>query len=69
MATYYQIILDVKARDGRSVQKCWIAHVKELNGLKPRPAPNRQSLKRRAKPCPPDARPLIEASMRRFGMI
>lgn len=69
MATYAEIIDDIKAHNGRAVQKCWIAHVKELCGLAPRPSANRQSLEHRVKPCPRDARPLIEASLRRFGMI
>lgn len=69
MATYDEIRDDIKAIHGRTVQSCWIAHVKELNGLKPRPAPNRLSLKERKKPCPDHARAWIEASMKRFGMI
>lgn len=69
MATYDQIRNDILARHGKYVQNCWIAHVKEQNGLNPRPAPNRQSLKSRVKPCPVDAKPMIEASMRHFGMI
>lgn len=69
MATYVQIQNDVRTRHGKFVQRCWIAHVKELNGLKPRPASNRHSLMERVKPCPDEVRPLIEASMRRFKMI
>ncbi|BEV15557.1 RNA methyltransferase [Herbaspirillum sp. DW155] len=68
MATYKQIQLDVKAKHGLTVQSCWIAHVKELNGLQTKAAPNRRS-SGRVKPCPDHARPLIEASMRYFGMI
>ena len=69
MATYAQIQEDVKARYGKSIKTCWIAHVKELNGLKPRKAPNRISSQKRAIPCPPDVRPIIEDSMRRFKML
>jgi len=69
MATYDQIRADVKNRHGRVMKNCWIAHVKALNGLKPRPAPNRQSLDARVYPCPPQERAWIEASMRRFGML
>jgi hypothetical protein len=70
MATYDEIRNDVMARHGcKYIQDCWIAHVMELNGLRPRPAPNRHSLQARVKPCPNDMRSLIEASMRRFGMI
>lgn len=69
MATYEQIRADVQERHGMYVQNCWIAHVKELNGLTSRPAPNRRSLDARVKPCPVEVRPIIEASMRHFGMI
>ena len=69
MATYRQIQDDIRARHNRAVKNCWIAHVKELNGLDPRPAPNRQSPSRRVYPCPDEVRPWIEESMRRFGML
>jgi hypothetical protein len=69
MATYAQIRADVQEKHGMYVQNCWIAHVKELNGLTPMPAPNRRSLDARVKPCPAEVRPIIEASMRRFDMI
>lgn len=68
MATYKQIQLDIKKRYGKSVKTCWIAHVKELNGLNPRVAPNRISTKKREVPCPENIRPLIEESMRRLKM-
>lgn len=69
MATYNDIRNDVQLTHGRYIQDCWIAHVKEQNGLPVRAAPNRQSKDSRVKPCPADVRPLIETSMRRFGMI
>lgn len=69
MATYKQIQSDIRSQHGKTVQTCWIAHVKELNGLEVRSAPNRHSIQKRVKPCPNDMRPLIEDSMRRFGMI
>ena len=69
MATYNQIRADVQEQHGRYVQDCWIAHVKEQNGLPVKVAHNRQFKDKRGKPCPDDARPLIEATMRRFGMI
>lgn len=69
MATYEDIQADIRKRHGRTVKSCWIAHVKELNGLKPRQAPNRRSALQREVPCPPKFRPVIEASMRRFGML
>jgi hypothetical protein len=68
MATYKQIQDDIKTRDRRMVKTCWIADVKELNGLTPKRAPNRRTEARKY-PCPAEVRPLIEASMRRFGML
>lgn len=69
MATYRQIQDDVRARYGRSVKTCWIADVKASHGLADRTAANRINPHERQHPCPEDARPLIEDSMRRFGMI
>jgi len=69
MATYEQIRADVLAKHGVYVQNCWIAHVKELNGLTSRPAPNRRSVYARVKPCPDNVRPIIETSLRHFKMI
>ena len=69
MATYPEIDHYVRHQAGFSPKPCWIAHVKELNGLQPRIAPNRLSKTRREVPCPPDIRPIIEASMRRLRML
>jgi hypothetical protein len=69
MATYAQIQEYVRQRHGCTVKTCWIAHVKELNGLQPRLAHNRASLHARQEPCPPSKRPLIEEAMYHFGMI
>ena len=67
MATYQTIQETIKRRHQRSVKTCWIAHVKELNGLAPERAPNRIAPNRRENPCPDWARPLIEDAMRRLG--
>lgn len=69
MATYKQIQDYVKARYGCTIKTCWIAHVKELNGLSPRRAHNRLTSFRRQHPCPDRKRPLIEEAMRYYGMI
>ena len=69
MATYREIQDDIKSKHGKSVKTCWIAHIKELNGLSPRPAVNRRSLHTRKHPCPEEMRPLIEGAMRRFGVL
>ena len=69
MATYEMIQDDVRNRHGRHVKTCWIAHVKEINGLPLRPAPNRRPGAERKHPFPKWARPLIEDSMQRGGML
>lgn len=69
MATYAMIKAHVFHRHGRHVKTGWIAHVKELNGLVLRPAPNRPPGTERKHPFPDWARPLIEDSMWRFGLI
>lgn len=69
MATYKQIQEDVRGKHGRTVKTCWIADVKAQHGLPMRVAPNRHSPDTRVHPCPVEVRPLIEESMRRFGML
>jgi hypothetical protein len=69
MATYKEIQDDIRRRYGRSIKSCWIAHVKELNGIAPRRSSNRIDPNRRMHPCPMAIRPIIEESMRRFRMI
>ena len=69
MATYQQIQAFIKKRHGCTVKTCWIAHVKELNGLPTRRAPNRISAQKRMNPCPADKKSLIEEAMRHYGMI
>lgn len=67
MATYDQIRDAVRARGGRVMQNCWIAHVKELNGLPM--AKSKRGDGARVKPCPDRYRPIIEAEFRRQGML
>jgi len=69
MATYREIQDDIQKNHGQSVKTCWIAHVKELNGLSLRMAANRLSPSARKYPCPENMRPLIEESMRRLGVL
>ena len=69
MPTYKDIQNDIRKRNGITVKTCWIAHVKELNGLKPRVAPNRHSKTKRKVPCPDRYRPIIEESMRRLNIL
>ncbi|MBR9830073.1 MAG: hypothetical protein GYB41_15790 [Oceanospirillales bacterium] len=69
MVTYKNIQDDVKASHGISIKTCWIAHVKELNGLPLCKANNRISENDRKYECPDKVRPIIEASMRKLGML
>ncbi len=69
MATYKQIQRYVKEQNGFVPKSCWIAHVKEMNGLKPRVSARRYDPKVRQVPCPPDKVKPIQEAMRHFGMI
>ncbi len=69
MATYKQIESYVKKNYGFIPKSCWIAHVKEINGLKPRISHRRYDPKIRQVPCPPGkVKPITEA-LRHFHMI
>ena len=52
MATYQQIQGYIKKHAGFSPQTCWIADVKERNGLQPPISHNRHDPNKRAKHCP-----------------
>lgn len=67
MATYSQIQEYVKMQYHCAVKTCWIAHVKELNGMKPRVAHNRISAQERKFPCPDEKRIMIENALKHFG--
>ncbi len=69
MATYCDIQNYVKEKFNVSIKTCWIAHVKVLNGLPMRRAPNRISSNIRVFPCPPDKRILIEEAMLKLGLL
>ena len=69
MATYNDIAQYVSRNYGKSMRTCWIAHVKERNGLNPRRAPNRFRGKGRVNKCPSWAQPLIEEALKRYKMI
>jgi|GEM_PF-530080 len=59
MATYAQLQEWVWINKGFTVKTCWIAHMKELCGFKPRRAPTRQG-KKRAHPCSDNKKPAIK---------
>ncbi len=67
MATYEQIQERIERKHGWVAQTCWIAHCKELKGLRVRQAHNRRGA--REKPCPADKRPAIFEAFRHFEMI
>ena len=69
MATYKQIQGYVKETHGYTVKTCWIAHVKEICGLKPKKAWNRKAPEKRANPCPTAKIEPIKQALRYFGMI
>ena len=68
MATYEQIQDYVRERHGFVPKTCWIAHVKELSGLRVGRAPNRRGAAREV-PCPPSKQAAIREAFRHFGMI
>ncbi|MDN4571918.1 hypothetical protein DBB29_24985 [Pandoraea cepalis] len=65
MATYKDIQFHVKQKHGIVPQSCWIAHVKELNGLSLRSTRTTE----RVKPCPPQWREAIEEAMRHYRWL
>lgn len=69
MATYHQIQNWVKKNHGYVPKTCWIAHVKEISGLSPRTAQNRQDPKKRTNPCPSQKQDAILAALRHFGEL
>jgi len=69
MATYEEIQTYIKQKYGITVKTCWIAHVKELCGLNPKIAVNRQSLTRRKHPCPSNKIAIIKEAFKHFRMI
>ena len=69
MATYTQIQVYVKNKYGCNIKTCWIAHMKELCGLKVRVANNRNDITKRKYPCPEEKRPMIREAFNHFGML
>jgi len=65
MATNKDIQIFVKRQRAVVAQTCWVAHVKELNGLPLR----RRKTTERVKRCPPQWRAAIEEAMRHFGWL
>ncbi len=59
----------VKRKYNFSVKSCWIAHIKELNGIKMKQAPNRLSSTERKYPCPEEKILVVKNAMKKFGLI
>jgi len=69
MAIYKQIEEWVKLNRCFVPKPCWIAHCKELEGLRPGIAHNRIDPNVRQVPCPPEKRRHIVDAFKYFGMI
>ncbi len=65
MATYEQITYWINENYGYKPKTCWIAHAKELCGLNPRRAHNRQG--ERKNPCPPNKLDNFISCFKHFG--
>lgn len=66
MATYKEIQAYVLKHGGFFPKSCWIAHVKEMEGLNTRIAANRISDRKRKFPCPPARIAAIVSALRNF---
>ena len=69
LATYKQIQEYVKKEYGYTPKSCWIAHMKEVCGLKPRISPRRHSVDSRVHPCPPSKQNDLVETFKHFNMI
>lgn len=68
-ATYAEIAVWVSIHQGFVPKTCWIAHCKELAGLKPEVSRHRPDPSVRRVPCPKSKQPAIFAAFRHFGML
>jgi len=69
MATYKEIQKWVKRHYGFVPKTCWIADVKQQEGLPVKLAPNRLNKNKRTYPCPANKAFAIRQAFRFFGMI
>lgn len=69
LATYSKIQEYVKSKYGNSIKTCWIAHTKELVGIKKRIASNRIDPTKRVYPCPEDKKEMIIDAFKYYGML
>lgn len=69
MATYKEIQSYIKEKYKCSIKTCWIAHMKEICGLKVNIAHNRYDINSRTNPCPKNKMYMIEEAFRNFKML
>lgn len=69
MATYKEIQEYIKQENGYTAKTCWIAHMKELHGLKPKISPRRISVDKRVHPCPESKQADVLAAFKHFKMV
>lgn len=65
MDTYDAVRDRIRERTGRVMQPCWIADVKERNGIRLRTVRTGP----RKHPCPPQWQSAIEEALRYFGVL
>lgn len=69
MATYKQIQEYIKENYSYIPKSCWIAHMKEICGLKPKISSRRNSPDSRVHPCPETKQNDIIETFKHFKMI
>lgn len=69
MATYKQIQEYVKETYGFAPKTCWIAHMKEVLGLKTKVAFNRIDIDKRTHSCPQNKQKYIKEAFKHFNMV
>lgn len=69
MATYKEIQEYVKVNFGYTPKTCWIAHSKEVYGLSPKVASNRNDINKREYPCPKEKQEDIKNAFKHFVML
>ncbi len=69
LATYKQIEAHMREKYGYTPKSCWIAHMKEICGLKPKTSSRRYSPDSRVQPCPESKQNDFRETFKYFNMI
>ena len=69
MVTYKEIQQYVKNKYDYSVKTCWIAHMKELSGIKVKISHRRYDENVKTNPCPENKMKGIKEAFVHFGML